>query len=390
MPLYPENVITFVLFICAMRIDVCKKEIRDINDTPIVQQTAFWSEVKTCQGLNTMAFDFKVRNRDIYTQVGGYAYTDADFLVLQQPLNSTQSIAYVPYGPEIEPSEENQGVFLEELSEIIRSYLPRECVAIRYDLNWRSHWCEDDNYDERGVWNGAPEKQYQEFQLNYGTINWNLRKSNMDILPSTTIFMDLSLSEEDLLKHMKPKTRYNILLAERKGVRVYRTGIDKIDVWYKLYQETALRNGLYINKPEYFTSVLSARADDTSSPATVELLVAEHDGEPLAAMFLILSGHRGTYLYGASSSAKRNYMPTYAMQWEAIKIAKAYGCTEYDMFGVSPGPDKSHPMYGLYRFKTGFGGELFHHLGCWDYPLDEDSYKLFQISEMGIQGYYRT
>ncbi len=63
-------------------------------------------------------------------------------------------------------------------------------------------------------------------------------------------------------------------------------------------------------------------------------------------------------------------MPTYALQWEAIKIAKEYGCTEYDMFGVSPGPDHSHPMYGLYQFKTGFGGELFHHLGCWDYLLD--------------------
>jgi len=373
-----------------MKIDVCKKEIRDIQDTPIVQQTAFWSEVKTYQGLESMAFDFKVRNRDIYSQVGGYACTDADFLVVQQPLNSRQSLAYVPYGPEIEPSGENQGVFLEELSEIIRSYLPKGCIGVRYDLNWRSHWCDADHYDEQGIWNKAPDKQFQEFQLNYNTINWNLRKSNMDILPSTTIFLDLSLNEEDLLKQMKPKTRYNILLAERKGIRVYRTGIDKIDIWYKLYQETAHRNGLFVNKPEYFISVLSASADNTASPATVELLVAEYEGEPLAAMFLVMSGHRGTYLYGASSSFMRNYMPTYAMQWEAIKISKAYGCTEYDMFGVSPGPDSSHPMYGLYRFKTGFGGELFHHLGCWDYPLDEESYKFFQISEMNAQGYYTS
>ncbi|MDL2208833.1 peptidoglycan bridge formation protein FemAB, partial [Parabacteroides sp. OttesenSCG-928-O15] len=138
-----------------MKIDVCKKKIRDIHDTPIVQQTAFWSEVKTCQGLETMAFDFKVRNRDIYNQVGGYACTDADFLVLQHPLNNRQSLAYVPYGPEIEPSGENQGVFLEELSEIMRSYLPKGCIGIRYDLNWRSHWCDADHFDEQGVWNGA-------------------------------------------------------------------------------------------------------------------------------------------------------------------------------------------------------------------------------------------
>ena len=110
-------------------------------------------------------------------------------------------------------------------------------------------------------------------------------------------------------------------------------------IWYDLYKETALRNGLYINDIEYFSSVLTAKADDTASPARVELLLAEHEGEPLAAIFLVMSGHRGTYLYGASSSRKRNYMPTYALQWEAIKIAKEYGCTEYDMFGVSPGPD---------------------------------------------------
>lgn len=375
-------------FVKIMVIEVFEKEIRDINDTPIVQQTAFWSEVKSHQGLGTKAFDFKVKNRDIYTNVGGHSYTNADVLVLQKPLNSEYSMAYVPYGPEIEPSEEFQGRFLEELSEIIRSHLPKTCIAIRYDLNWQSHWCDESNYDDQGIWIGPPEKKYQEFQLNYGTVEWNLRKSNSDILPSTTIYLDLSLSEDEILMQMKPKTRYNIRLAEKKGVCVKRVGLDKISIWYDLYKETALRNGLYINDIEYFTSVLTAKADDTASPARVELLLAEHEGEPLAAIFLVMSGHRGTYLYGASSSRKRNYMPTYALQWEAIKIAKEYGCTEYDMFGVSPGPDHSHPMYGLYQFKTGFGGELFHHLGCWDYLLDEENYRYLLISEMNAQGYY--
>ncbi|MBF0651698.1 peptidoglycan bridge formation glycyltransferase FemA/FemB family protein [Dysgonomonas sp. GY75] len=371
-----------------MTIDILEKATRDINNTPIVQQTAFWSEVKTHQGLETKAFDFKVKNRDIYTNVGGHSYTNADLLLLQKPLDPQYSIAYVPYGPEIEPSEEYQGRFLEELSEIMRSYLPKSCIAIRYDLNWQSHWCDESYFDESGLWAGPPDKKFQEFNLNYNTIEWNLRKSNSDILPSTTVFLNLSLSEEEILTQMKPKTRYNIRLAEKKGVRVLQAGMDKISVWYELYKETALRNGLFINDIEYFVSVLTARADDTSSPAHVELLIAEHEGEPLAAIFLVMSGHRGTYLYGASSSQKRNYMPAYALQWEAVKIAKANGCTEYDMFGVSPGPDRSHPMYGLYQFKTGFGGELFHHLGCWDYLLDEENYRYLQISEMNAQGYY--
>lgn len=67
-------------------------------------------------------------------------------------------------------------------------------------------------------------------------------------------------------------------------------------------------------------------------------------------MFLVLSAHRATYLYGASSSSMRNLMPTYALQWKAMQIAKKCDCTEYNMFGVSPNPDPSHPMYGLYRF----------------------------------------
>lgn len=371
-----------------MDIKVIKKNCRDIYSTPIVQQTAFWSEVKTNQGLATKAFDFKVKNRDIYNGVGGYSSTYADLLLVERPLDRDNCIIYAPYGPEIEPSEENQGRFLEELSEVMRSYLPLNCIAIRYDLNWRSHWSDEDYLNDDGSLINIPDRKFQEFNMNYNTVNWNLRKSNSDILPVTTIFLNLSLSDEDILKQMKPKTRYNIGLSQRKGVTVRKAGMKQIDIWYKLYKETAQRNGLYINSIDYFTSVIAARADDTSSPAHVELLVAEVDGEPLAAMFLVIADHRGTYLYGASSSNKRNYMPTYALQWEAIKQSKLYGCTEYDMFGVSPGSQRSHPMFGLYQFKTGFGGEIFHHLGCWDYVLDEEKYKLLQLAEMNVRGYY--
>lgn len=361
-----------------MDIRVENKDNRDIYATPIVQQTAFWSEVKKNQGLVTRALDFKVRNRDIYTGVGGYSSTTADLLIVERPLDRETCIAYVPYGPEIEPSEENQGRFLEELSEIMRPHLPENCAAIRYDLNWHSHWLDDE----------VPEKTFQEFNLNCNTANWNLRKSNSDILPATTIFLDLTLPLDGILARMKPKTRYNIGLSQRKGVNVRRAGMEHISTWYELYRETALRNGLYINGIDYFTSVITARADDTLSPAHVELLIAEVDGKPLAAMFLIVADHRGTYLYGASSSEMRNFMPTYALQWEAIRFSKSMGCTEYDMFGVSPGPQQSHPMFGLYQFKAGFGGEMFNHLGCWDYVFDEEKYRTLQCSEIQLQGYY--
>jgi len=139
---------------------------------------------------------------------------------------------------------------------------------------------------------------------------------------------------------------------------------------------------------EHFRAVLDSTAENSMSPAEVLLLIAEHERQPLAAMFLVITGSRGTYLYGASSSNKRNLMATYALQWRAITLAKERGCTEYDMFGIAPNPDPEHPMYGLYRFKTGFGGEIYHGLGCWDYPLDNEVYSYFTAREMMSQGYH--
>jgi len=129
-------------------------------------------------------------------------------------------------------------------------------------------------------------------------------------------------------------------------------------------------------------------ARNTLSPAEVYLLIAEHDSQPLAAMFLVITGNMGTYLYGASSSQKRNFMATCAPQWKAISLAKERGCAEYDMFVISPNPDPGHPMYGLYRFKTGFGGQIYHTMGCWDYPLKEDVYPFFTALELNSQGYH--
>jgi lipid II:glycine glycyltransferase (peptidoglycan interpeptide bridge formation enzyme) len=297
----------------------------------------------------------------------------------------------VPYGPELEPEEEARGVFLEELSECLRAFLPADCIMIRYDLCWESLWARDEDcFDSNGHWKGEPEIYARELRFNINTVNWNFRKAASNILPSNTVFVDLSKSTEEILAAMKPKTRYNIGLSLRKNVRVRTMGIESIDIWYNLYKETAVRNNIYINDIKYFETVLSIRAANSRSPAEVLLLVAELGEQPLAAMFLIITGNRGLYLYGASSSEYRNYMPAYALQWEAMKIAKSKGCYEYDMFGVAPRPDPSHPLYGLYRFKTGFGGNLYHRMGSWDYPLSEDKYNFFRSVELNNQGFHNN
>lgn len=372
-----------------MEIQIEPKQIIDAYSTPIVQQTSFWSKVKERLGLVSSAYEFKVRNRDIYEGVGGFSCTNADFILFFQYLNQEDYLAYVPYGPEVEPSENNQGAFLEELSEILKSYLPKNCIALRYDLNWESHWCKEEDFDEDGTWIGLPKSEFQEIKLNYGTCNRNLRKANTNILPANTIVLDLTQKESDLLQRMKPKTRYNIKLALRKGVEVRSMGIEGLKIWYDLYHETALRNGLFINDYLYFETMFASKMEGEDNEVKVQLLVAYYDGIPLSAMFLVLSSYRATYLYGASSSQMRNVMSTYALQWKAIQIAKANNCFEYDMFGIAPSPNSSHPMYGLYKFKQGFGGEIYHQLGCWDYPIEEDKYNYFSACEMNMQGYYK-
>ena len=371
-----------------MDVRVEKKRSKKINKTSILQQTAFWSEVKRRQGLGSMAFDIKARGEEIYADPTAQGYIWDDLLVLFQSLGEGYQIGYVPYGPTIRPNEENRGRFLEELSETLRPLLPTNCILLRYDLLWESPWAGDNRYfDDKGDWKGPPEKVSQEIRVNFKTEKWNLKKANTNILPSDTLFIDLTKDEDRLRKEMKPKTRYNIGLALRKGVRVRRADMEDLNTWYDLYKQTCRRNRMFLRELDYFKAVLSAAVDDVNSPAEVELLVAEASGTPLAAMFLVLAGERATYLYGASSSVNRHLMPTYALQWEAIGRAKEKGYTEYDMFGVAPNPDPSHPLYGLYRFKTGFGGDLFHRMGCWDYPLDGAAYEMYVTSEMMSAGY---
>ena len=355
--------------------------------TPIVQQTAYWSTVKTRLGNPTLAVNFKVRHADLHADNLGNTSTESDILVTVQRIDNCHSIAYVPYGPEIEPDEEVRGVFLEELSEVLREFLPNDCIMIRYDLHWESFWAHDQEGDAAPM---EPSVASQEMRLNFNTVNWNFRKPHHNILPTNTIFVDLADEPELILARMKPKTRYNIGLSQRKGVQVRFLRPDEIHIWYNLYRETAQRNNLYVNDLSYFETVLTTNAGQSSSPAEVFLMLAEHEGEPLAAMFQTITSHRSSYLYGASSSEKRNLMAPYALQWQAIQNARAKGCTEYDMFGISPGPDPTHPMFGLYQFKSGFGGQIYRSMGCWDYPLNEDKYQVFKSLEMNSQGFHNN
>lgn len=362
------------------------KELHDIVTTNIVQQSSFWGKIKNRQGFEPVAFEYQVSDDMLLPVSPGKKLIQDDLLVLLRYIDSRHCFAYIPYGPEKEPADENHGIFLEELSEVLRPQLPGNCILIRYDLPWENQWAhEDDFFDENGNWLGPPSHRNQEFRVNFNTHNWNLVKSPSDNLPSNTIFLNLETSEEELLQKMKPKTRYNIGLSARKGVEVKSYGTEKLDTWYELYKETSARNGITLHPKENFYTFLEMQRNED---VDTRLLMASHKGEFLAAMFLVLSNKRGTYMYGASSGNQRNLMATYAVQWEGIRLAQQSGCEEYDMFGTAPNPNSSHPMHGLYRFKRGFGGQMYHRMGCWDYPLDLEQYQAFRAQEINFQGYH--
>jgi lipid II:glycine glycyltransferase (peptidoglycan interpeptide bridge formation enzyme) len=373
-----------------MDVTLSRKNRRLLRSTPVLQQTSFWSEVKERQGIHSLAVSLNVPAEELGLggEVSGPQVSE-DILILFQVIGDNFCIGYIPYGPKIQPADDAFGIFLEELSESLRPFLPHKCIMLRYDLRWRSLWDENDtSYDENGIWEGPPPKRNQELRMNISTENWNLRKAGTDVLPSDTVFLDLRQDEDQLLAAMKPKTRYNMRLSRRRGVKVRSADTGELDTWYRLYRETCRRNGIHLHSSDYFRAVAEADKARISTTGEVDLLIAEAEGVPLAAMFLAYSSSRATYLFGASADRKGNHMPAYALQWEAIRRARLKGCTEYDMFGVSPTANPSHPLYGLYRFKTGFGGTLFHRMGCWDYPLDRDMYNHYAAAEMNGGGYH--
>lgn len=187
-------------------------------------------------------------------------------------------------------------------------------------------------------------------------------------------------SEEQILSRMKPKTRYNIRLAERRGVRVFEASAEMLPIFYDLYCQTADRNGFPACEYKYFSALFSAV---TCKPdkSEVHFLLATLNGDMLAGAILAISGHTAVYLFGASSNQNRSMMGPYAVQWESIRIARTKQCTTYDMGAVPPSNDTDHPFYGMYRFKVGFGGKIAHRSGSWDFPFDAEGYGRFRNAE---------
>lgn len=211
--------------------------------------------------------------------------------------------------------------------------------------------------------------------------------SQHSIQPRRSLALDLTRSEDELLAAMKQKTRYNVRLAAKKGVTVRTANPDEASEelarFNQLMRLTAQRSAFGVHDPRYYTTAYRL----FQPKGQVELFFAEHDGQPLAAVMVFAVAGRAWYLYGASNNEARERMPTYAVQWAAIRWAKAQGCHSYDFYGVPDVDlnkleaefiDRTDGLWPVYRFKRGWGGTLNRSIGTWDYAYSRLGYKLYQ------------
>lgn len=365
-----------------MKLEVAPKQTDHLIPTPIVHQTAFWGRVHRRLGFGTDAFDLALLPATPPANESAPVAARGDFLVMRTPLSDDAEYAYVPFGPEIAPDADAVGTFLERLSRELRPMLGPRCAFIRWDLPWTSVHARDvEDFSASGEWQGPPPNRLRELRMNFGTLDHNLWKAPRDLLPPDTVLIDLDAPEDALLARMHHKTRYNIRLAQRRGVVVSEGTAADLPAWYELYLQTMARNQIEPLPLSHFKTMLDERAEGSASPVLPRLLLARHEGQLLAGLILAIAPPRATYMYGASTREHRELMPSHALQWAALRFAKARGCKDYDMFGTAPRNGQPHPLAGVHRFKIGFGGRLVHREGCWDFPYQDKTYKAWRSWE---------
>lgn len=290
--------------------------------------------------------------------------TAAQILFRRLPLGLT--LAYIPKGPVVDWSdnEQRRAIFAAIHAEAKK----RRAVFLKVEPHLWSPSCSLDSYQAEAAINFLKISGFHPADT---------------IQPRTSLIIDLSGDEAAILATMKQKTRYNIRLAEKKGVTVRQGSAGDVAVFYQLAQITAARDGFGVHSFAYYQA-----AYDLLGPDGCALLIAEFEGQPLAALMAFSFGPEAYYFYGASSNEQRNLMAPYLLQWAAIRWAKSRGCTHYDLWGI-PDADlavleaefeqRHDGLWGVYRFKRGFGGQWVQSLGTFDYVYNPLLYRFYKL-----------
>ena len=318
---------------------------------PHVLQSWEWGEVKAQTG-------WRAARLAIPTTEGGAAF---QFLTRQPIPGLPMRIGYVPKGPALD--WDNLDLVDDVLAAIEAHARRTGCVFVKIDPDVR-----EDTTTGRLALHALQRRGWQ--------------FSAEQIQFKNTATTGLTSDEDASLATMKSKWRYNIRLAEKRGVSV-RLGKDRdLPAFYALYAETGARDGFLIRPLDYYLTTwqtfLRAEAE-AANPAGGALLLAEHSDDPLpvAGIFLMRYGATAWYFYGASSERHRRDMPNHLLQWEALRWARAQGCTTYDWWGaptVLDDPDDG--LQGVWQFKQGFGAAFQPHIGAWDFAVSPAGYRL--------------
>ena len=289
------------------------------------------------------------------------ALTDADGAliagaqILLRPLAGVVTMAYLPMGPYVTDDSLWTGLW----GAIHRRARRARAVFLKW---------------EPGLAIGAPVPD---------PARWNFRPSAQTVQPPRTILIDLRGDDDAILARMNQGTRRKIRQSQKGDVRYWHGGPGDIETFNALMQTTGARNAFGVHEPEYYRRAFELFGDDAA------LILAEHEGDPLAGIMVMALGDTAWYPYGASSDIKRNLMASYGVQWAAIQWAQARGCRWYDLWGI---PDEDEAtleahfqtsddgLWCVYGFKRGWGGQVMRAAGAWDYVYNPLLYKSYRAA----------
>lgn len=323
-----------------------------------ILQTSQWGTVKAQYGWQPLAVAWDA----------GHDQWNAAALVLKKSIKiggfaAPIRMLYVPKGPLLEWQNANlRRLVLDDLQNLTRQ---QGAMLIKIDPDV-----------PLGV--GIPgQPEATEYPVNQviqqELLDRGWRFSNEQVQFRNTVLINLAQPEATLFARLKQKTRYNIRLAEKKGVTVRMGDAADIPLLYRMYAETAVRDHFVIRDLSYYNAVWQT----FFQAGMAAPLLAEVEGQVVAAIVVFWFAGRAWYLYGMSTDIHRDKMPNYLLQWQAILRLKASGCQVYDLWGAPNLFQPDDPLWGVYRFKEGFNGQVARWLGAWDYPARPLQYRLY-------------
>ncbi|HZY45293.1 MAG TPA: peptidoglycan bridge formation glycyltransferase FemA/FemB family protein [Anaerolineae bacterium] len=202
------------------------------------------------------------------------------------------------------------------------------------------------------------------------------RSSRDQIQFRNTVLIDLTPNDAQLLAAMKQKTRYNIRLAQKKGVIIREGTLSDLELLYAMYAETSRRDGFLIRPLDYYRDAWGSFIQS----GLAQPLIAEVDGQAVAGLILFHFADRAWYMYGMSRNVHRDLMPNHLLQWQAMQWAKSRGCTVYDLWGAPDELIESDSMWGVYKFKEALGGKFAEHVGAYDFVASRFWYWVYSVA----------